>query len=175
MSRAKLVGGCPKSGSIAWKQSITTPNTIHSPLGKQMQIFWFSSSPYRISWKSSHMFLLKISRSHHFHQQYYYERVDFAILYKNQVVSHPGFLRRIMYSGECNVLDSQFANTHNKGIWGPETTNEIQQHNLHIEKVVVLCALHAHRELWPIYSSNELVRKDEYYQMLNTYVRSEPQ
>lgn len=90
-----------------------------------------------------------------------------------QHVFHFRFPRQIVLSDECIFHSSEFLNTQNICIWGPEIQNGIQKHEFHCKKVSVRCAVHTNSMVSQYYFDNEAVRGVDYYQLLDTYVRSD--
>lgn len=135
------------------------------------------SIPYstiqKILKKQIHMFPYKIRTFHELKPQDYVQRLAFVQWCMEKISSDPNFLRRIVFSDECVFHVSGIANTQNTRIWGSENPRQIQEHEAHSEKITVWCAIHANGVLDPYYFFNETVRGDDYFQMLNTYVRSE--
>ncbi len=64
--------------------------------------------------------------------------------------------------------------TQNTPIWGTENPRSVQVHEAHSEKITVWCAIHFEDVLDPYYFDNETVRKEDYCELLDTYVRNEP-
>ena len=85
------------------------------------------------------------------------------------------FLSRIVFSDECVFHVSGIASTQNTRIWPAENPRAIQEHEMHSEKITVWCAIHSEGVLDPYYFDNETVRKEDYCQLLDTYVRQEAQ
>ncbi len=64
-------------------------------------------------------------------------------------------------------------NTKNTSIWGTENPRAIQEHEQIVKKTTVLCAIHSEGVLDPYYFDNETVRKEDFCELLNSFVRNE--
>ncbi len=83
------------------------------------------------------------------------------------------FYTASFFSNECVLHVLGIANTQSTGIWGTENLREAQQHEKHCEKLRALCAIHSQVVLDPYYFDNETVRKEDYCELLDSYVRAE--
>ena len=87
--------------------------------------------------------------------------------------TNSSFLHRIVFSDECVFHVSGIANTQNTRIWGTKNPREVQQHERNGEKLTLWCAIHSQGVLDPYYFDNETVRKEDYCELLDSYVRAE--
>ena len=131
------------------------------------------STVHKILKKLIHMFPYKIRRVQQLQPQEYAQRVTFATYCFTEQASDVNFLHRIVFSDECVFHVSGMANTHNTRIWGTENPHETQEHETHSEKITVWCGIHSAGVLDPYYFNNETVRGEDYYLLLDTYVRNE--
>ena len=120
-----------------------------------------------------HAFPYKIRRVHQLRDNDRASRVQFARWCKMKMSRNENFLSSIVFSDECVFHLSGIANTQNTRIWGTENPRAIQEHEVHSEKITVWCAIHSEGVLDPYYFNNETVRKEDYCQLLDTYVRDE--
>ncbi len=83
------------------------------------------------------------------------------------------FTSHSFFSDECVFHVSGIANSQNTHIWGTENLREVQQHEMHGEKLTVWCAIHSQGVQDPYYFDNETARKQDYCELIDSYVRAE--
>lgn len=94
-----------------------------------------------------------------------------------QKVLNSCFLRRVVSSDQCVIYIQRFVNTQTIRILGTEKPREIYQHEIQVAKgtLTLWCAVHDNDVIGPHHITSKTFEQVDYYEMLNSYVRSETQ
>ncbi len=90
-----------------------------------------------------------------------------------QNVGEPKFLTSHSILDECFFHVSGIANTRNTRIWRTENTREYQENERDIDKLAVWCAIRCEGVLEPYYLGNEIMRKQDFCELLDSFAQSE--
>ena len=118
------------------------------------------------------MFPYNISRVQQLRPHDLFQRKQFSAWCLQNLRSDPNFLRRIVFSDECVFHVSGIASNKNARFWGAENPRLVLEHQLHSATITVWCGIHVDGVLDPCYFENETVRGADYYELLNTDIRS---